>query len=78
MADSALQEISSANTAAIEITDKSVVTPKIVANSELMSLTYLGQASGNSPLVDAAGVSYFVTSYVDGSIEDALVWTEFE
>ena len=78
LADSALQEITSANTAAIEITDKSVVTPKVAANSELMSLVYLGQASGNSPLVDAAGVSYFVSTYVDTSIENALVWTEFE
>lgn len=78
LADSALQEITSANTAAIEITDKSVVTPKVAANSELMSLVYLGQASGNSPLVDAAGVSYFVSTYVDTSIEHALVWTEFE
>lgn len=78
LADSALQEIASANTAAIEITDKSVVTPKVASNSELMSLTYLGQASGNSPLVDAAGVSYFVSTYVDTSIEDAFVWTEFE
>ena len=72
-ADSALQEITSANTAAIEIANKSVVTPKIAANSELISMNYLGQASGNSPLVDAAGAQYLVKTYVD----NALDWAEF-
>ena len=72
-ADSALQEITSANTAAIEISNKSVVTPKIAANSELMSMNYFGQASGNSPLVDAAGAQYLVKTYVD----NALDWAEF-
>lgn len=76
-ADSALQEITSSNTAAIEIANKSVVTPKIVSNSELMALTYINQAAGTSPLVDAAGVTYFVKTYVDNSIESALVWEEF-
>lgn len=76
-ADSALQEITSANTAAIEIANKSVVTPKIATTSELASMQYLGQTAGNSPLVDAAGASYLVKTYVDEAITDALVWAEF-
>lgn len=76
-ADSALQAITSANTAAIEITNKSVVTPKIVSNSELMSEVYMGNAAGTSPLVDAAGVTYFVKTYVAREIETALEWAEF-
>lgn len=76
-ADSALQEITSANTAAIEITNKSVVTPKIAGQSELMSMNYIGQAVGNSPLVDAAGAQHLVKTYVDNTIEDALAWAEF-
>lgn len=77
LADSALQEITSANTAAIEITNKSVITPKIASNTELVSMNYLNQASGNSPLVDAAGAQHLVKTYVDNAIEDALVWAEF-
>lgn len=77
LADSALQEITSANTAAIEITNKSVVTPKIASNTELAAMTYLNQAAGTSPLVDAAGASYLVKNYVDDAIDSALVWTEF-
>jgi hypothetical protein len=76
-ADSALQEITSANTAAIEIANKSVVTPKIASNTELVSMNYLNQASGNSPLVDAAGAQHLVKTYVDTTIEDALAWAEF-
>lgn len=76
-ADSALQEITSANTAAIEITNKSVVTPKIAAKSELMSMNYFDQNSGNSSLVDAAGAQYLVKTYVDNTIEDAFAWAEF-
>ena len=77
LADSALQEITSANTAAIEITNKSVVTPKIASNTELAAMTYLNQAAGTSPLVDAAGASYLVKNYVDDAIDSALVWAEF-
>ena len=77
LADSALQEITSANTAAIEITNKSVVTPKIASNNELVAMTYLNQEAGNSPLVDAAGASHLVKNYVDDAIESALVWAEF-
>lgn len=72
-ADSALQEITSANTAAIEIADKSVVTPKIAANGVLVSMNYFGQPAGNSPLVDAAGAQNLVKTYVD----NALAWAEF-
>lgn len=72
-ADSALQEITSANTAAIEIANKSVVTPKIASNTELTAMTYYGQQAGNSPLVDAAGASYLVKTYVDNALE----WAEF-
>lgn len=72
-ADSALQEITSANTAAIEIANKSVVTPKIASNTELAAMTYHGQQAGNSPLVDAAGASYLVKTYVDNALE----WAEF-
>lgn len=77
LADSALQEITSTNTAAIEITNKSVVTPKIASNNELAAMTYLNQEAGNSPLVDAAGASHLVKNYVDDAIESALVWAEF-
>lgn len=76
-ADSALQAITSANTAAIEITNKSVVTPKIASNTELVAMNYLNQAAGNSPLVDAAGAQHLVKTYVDNTIEDALAWAEF-
>lgn len=72
-ADSALQEITSANTAAIEIDNKSVVTPKIAANGVLVSMSYFGQPAGNSPLVDAAGAQNLVKNYVD----NALAWAEF-
>lgn len=72
-ADSALQAITSANTAAIEIANKSVVTPKIIANGELVSMKYFGQPAGNSPLVDAAGAQNLVKTYVD----NALAWAEF-
>ena len=76
-ADSALQAITSANTAAIEITNKSVVTPKIASHTELISMSYTKQDTGNSPLVDAAGAQNLVKTYVDTTIEDALAWAEF-
>lgn len=76
-ADSALQAITSANTAAIEIANNSVVTPKIASNNELASMSYITQAAGNSPLVDAAGAQHLVKTYVDNTIEDALTWAEF-
>ncbi len=76
-ADSALQEITTGNSAAIVITGTSVVTPLIATNSDLKSGIYDGKKSGTTPLVDAAGLVDYTQAYVSSKIDAALVWEEF-